>query len=242
MTILFEDPAPYEVAEFTPCELATDVRDEVKGIIAQSILDHPRSLQKRIGPSEIGTGCDLCLGRKLAGIPQIPEVAWFPFIGTAVHSSLEQVFSQHLEFDVERKVSVGEIDGEEITGTADLFDRRNHIVIDWKIAGSSTLSKARRQEINPEYHAQAHLYGRGFVRAGERVEKVAIFFLPRDVGDLDRAVWYAEPYDESVAISALQRADALAKRIRIEGAQNVLPTLTKVPGCYGCRRFPEEEK
>ena len=34
---------------------------ELRGIIATALTNDPRSLQKAIGPSEIGTSCDLSL-------------------------------------------------------------------------------------------------------------------------------------------------------------------------------------
>ena len=43
--------------------LTTDIRT----VIEDAITNHPRTLQKQIGPSEVGTPCDHCLAAKLAG-------------------------------------------------------------------------------------------------------------------------------------------------------------------------------
>ena len=40
---------------------------EIQSIVAHQILHQPRSLQTRIGPSEIGNPCDHCLAARLAG-------------------------------------------------------------------------------------------------------------------------------------------------------------------------------
>ena len=40
---------------------------EIRGIIEDHITNQPRSLQKEIGPSELGTDCLHCLAARLAG-------------------------------------------------------------------------------------------------------------------------------------------------------------------------------
>ena len=58
----------------------------VYGMIRHAIAHHPRSLQKRIGPSEVGTPCDRRIGYKLLGHTENERGdAWKPTVGTAVH-------------------------------------------------------------------------------------------------------------------------------------------------------------
>lgn len=218
---------------------------EYRKTIEDAILAIPRSQQVRIGPSEVGNPCDLCLGRKLAGVPELPgPAAWIPTVGTAVHAWLEETFvvlnrdhpAGHIRYLLEQTVSVGEIDGTEITGHCDMYDRLNAIVVDWKTVGPHRLKAYRAHGPGPTYRAQAHLYARGWTRRGLPVDHVAIAFLPRNE-ELHRAWFWSEPYDESIALDALARADALAKAIRHAGAGAVLPSLTALPGCDSCRRY-----
>jgi hypothetical protein len=65
----------------------------LKAEIEHDILHQPRTLQTRIGPSEIGNPCDHCLAAKLAGWKKHePTTPWLPYIGTAMHTQLENLF------------------------------------------------------------------------------------------------------------------------------------------------------
>lgn len=217
---------------------------EYRHIIDRAISGQERSQQTRIGPSELGTDCLRCLARKLAGIPEPRDDApWLPYVGTSVHAQLEEVFAAFnhaadtIRFLVETTVSVGEVDGVDITGHADLFDLATGDVTDWKIVGATTLRTAKANGPTPTYRTQAHLYGRGFTRRGLHVERVRIAYLPRNAVSLDQAVIWAEPYDESVALAALTRADGIAKALRAAGPDAVIGQLPTAPGCYSCPRF-----
>lgn len=122
----------------------------VYGMIRHAIAHHPRSLQKRIGPSEVGTPCDRRIGYKLLGQPENERGdAWKPTVGIAVHAWLEkaaedanlaQVISaggliedHQLEWVTEQSVTVGYLhDGTAITGSADLYHRPTATIIDHK--------------------------------------------------------------------------------------------------------------
>lgn len=217
---------------------------EYQHIIETTIKGQPRSQQKRIGPSELGTACLRCLARKLAGVPEASEAAWLPWIGTAVHAQLEETFvafngscpAGEVRFLVETQVSVGEVDGVDVTGHADLYDCATAEITDWKIVGASTLRSAK---VGPSatYRAQQHLYGRGFVRRGLPVDRVRIAYLPRNNPRLDAAVIWSEPYDETVATECLARANALAVALRTSGADALIPTLPVAEGCFSCPRY-----
>lgn len=74
---------------------------EIRGIIEDHITNQPRSLQKEIGPSELGTDCLHCLAARLAGWEKRQSAAWLPFIGTCVHERFEHLFnSRKDEFTV----------------------------------------------------------------------------------------------------------------------------------------------
>ena len=220
--------------------LAADLVDR----ITDGIVNHPRSLQAAIGPSELGTPCEHCLAAKLAGWTEAREAAWLPTVGTAVHAWLAEQFAGTPRWLVETRVDVGELNGVPITGSADLFDLVGHTVIDWKIVGRPTLAAVKSDGgPSPQYRAQAHLYGRGFVRAGHRVDRVAIAYLYRNGYTPEPYLW-SEPYDEGVATAVLDRATAVLRTLDALHAADAdqagyISALPRAPRCYSCKRYPD---
>lgn len=214
--------------------LRTTLEDGIRG--------DARSQQVRIGPSEIGEPCDRCLVSKLAGLPEARDTAWLPFVGTATHAAIADIFAAanatlaHIRWLVELTVDVGQIDGTTITGHADLFDLELGEVTDWKIVGANTLRDAKGNGPTATYRAQAHLYGRGMARRGLTVNAVRIAYLPRNAVSLTDAYIWSEPYNEGLALAALARADMFAGAIRALGADAVLAQVPTHLGGYGCAR------
>jgi len=217
---------------------------ELRGIIATALTNDPRSLQKAIGPSEIGTSCDRCLIHKLAGTPQVEHVEpWLPLIGRQVHAWLDEIITLHdlpgHTWLAEETVTCGTIGGQPLTGTCDLFHAPSGTVWDWKIVGASTLKTARRGP-SPTYRTQVHTYALGMENAGRDVHHVAIGYLPRNAVSLDAAVIWSEPYDRTVAEAAIARADMFATAIHGMGAEQVLamaPPHTREE--FSCAKYPD---
>lgn len=212
-------------------ELArTDLMDAIR----HKITHHPRSLQRRIGPSEIGNPCDRRLGYKLLGQPENPRGdAWKPTIGTAVHAWLEealddddarllqandyQLGDHDLTWITEKKVVVGYLaDGTEISGSCDAYHRPSRTIIDHKVVGVSSLRDKKANGPGQQYRVQVHLYAAGFVMAGHPVEHVAINFLPQN-GNLTDAYWWSEPFDFAIAADAITRLRAIEAHITATG-------------------------
>jgi hypothetical protein len=227
-----------------PSLLGRELIDTIKNAIAH----YPRSLQKRIGPSELGHPCPRRIGYKLAGADEInvipDDAPWLPTVGTAVHAWLEDVFTDanasepvrsagHSRWLVEQRVSVGEVGGVDVTGSADLYDRVTAAVVDWKIVGPTTLKKYKASGPGHQYRSQAHLYGRGFTRRGLPVDTVMIAFLPRN-GELRDAHLWHEAYDEQVALDALQRANGIALALDALGPAAVAQLDTADAYCRRC--------
>lgn len=196
----------------------TLLRDELGYVIADAILAHPRSQQQAIGPSQLGTPCDRKLGFALAHTPPAtePSPAWRPQVGTAVHSWLAEILdaantaSGFVRWLTERRVDVGYIGDELISGTTDIYDRLTCTVVDWKVCGASSLRQYRANGPGQQYQVQGHLYGRGWTQRGLPVDRIAWYFLPM-AGELHDAVWFSEPYDEAIAWAALERAAVIRK-------------------------------
>lgn len=224
---------------------------DLRRIIEADITNQPRSLQKRIGPSEIGIDCDRCLTHKLAGTTEVPQpAAWLPYVGTAMHEQLENVISKHenarldlgmgWRYMAETRVTVGTIGGTEITGSCDLFDTHTGTVIDWKLVGTTTLRKAKAHGASDQYRAQAMLYGKGWEARGFTVKTVCIYYLPRNAVSLTDAYPWITTYQPALADQALARANRLHDLITTVGADtaiNAQPEHTDTG--FTCRTWPD---
>lgn len=202
---------------------------ELRQVLINFEANRPRSMQKELGPSELGTPCQQQIARKLAGAPQRPitEPTWAPFQGTAVHASMEDVVAfwnkqegRERWLAEDRLTVVGacpDADGNPylpaVEGNGDAFDLDHHMVVDWKHVGTTALTKLRtakrlgkpaKEQISQVYRVQAHLYGMGHANKGRRVDHVRLVLLARSWKYDDSDEW-TEPYDERIAQWAIER-------------------------------------
>jgi hypothetical protein len=224
------------------------IADEYLYAITDAITNAPRNLQRSIGPSEAGHICNRRIGYRLLNHPERDTPpAWKATIGTSTHMWLEGAFdtynlnNAHLldgqeRFYIETKVSVGDINGTEITGSCDLYDRVTHTVIDHKTCGPTQLANYKRNGPGQQYRVQAHLYGRGWQRAGLHVETVMIAFLPRNGELADAYIWH-EPYNEQVAVDALQRLAGIDLAVQALGPAALPHLATANYYCNYCPYF-----
>lgn len=225
-----------------------DAEADYMAAIVDAITNHPRSLQKRIGPSEIGTPCTRKLGYKIAEKPERPQKPnWRATVGTGGHMWQEETFDRanltwaqsHGNQGVERwlieeRVNIGnDLHGQPITGSCDLYDRITATVIDHKFVGPTQLKKYRANGPSDTYRVQAHSYGVGWTNAGFRVERVAIAFLPRN-GELSDAYFWTEPFNPQIAADAMQRLHGIQATIAMLGDQAFEQFPTEDDYCNGC--------
>lgn len=210
------------------------------GAIRHAIDNHPRSLQKTIGPSEIGSPCDRRIGYKLLGQPEHRRGdSWKPTVGTAVHAWIEEALAvkdfaavvhaagmigdDQIEWITEKRVMVGALsDGTVIEGSCDAYHRPTATVIDHKIVGVASLRDKKANGVGQQYRTQIHLYAAGFVMAGLPVIDVAINFLPQN-GNLTDGWWWSEPFDMGIAAAAISRLRAIDAHIRNTNSVEGLP-------------------
>lgn len=212
--------APLPAEHLTLDADPTLLHDELRGLIEQAIIGHPRSQQTTIGPSEVGTPCTRRLAWKLGGVPpvQVERAAWRPTVGTAVHTWLAEVLiadnerrvarGEPARWLVELRVAPGLIGDDDLTGSLDVYDRVTGDIVDWKIVGAASLKAARKDGPKQAYRVQVHLYGAGVRRRGLPVRNVHVIFLP-SAGELSEAVMWSQPWSEQVAQAALDRASAV---------------------------------
>lgn len=188
-----------------------------------------RDKQRKVGPSEIGNPCTLCLGRALAGDRLKQDFSLYPWIGTAVHFFMESCTftdEQH-----ELRLHVGHIEGYgDIAGTTDMWYAKEKAAVDWKIVGLKKIKQYRVNGVPEQYRFQAMLYGLGLHLKGEPIEKIAIVFIPRDSGNV-KDIWvHEEAWSIEMAEAALARAQAIFDHVSVHGWED----LESDDDCYQC--------
>lgn len=199
-------------------EAAETLAENIAALIVDAANNAPRSLQKRIGPSEVGDPCDRRLSYKLLDWP-VARTDHDPIasvIGTGFHSWMEEVFTARNaagRYKVEERLTVlaAATEAGAIEGSSDLYDRVTATNYDWKLVGVSSLDNYRRKGPGPQYRVQAHLYGLGQENAGENPQRVAIVFVARH-HELRVHVW-TEPYQRQIALDALARLSRIQRRL-----------------------------
>lgn len=193
--------------------LAASVIERVK----QAAAGAPRSRQRAIGPSELGTPCTRRLAYRALDWdpkPNSDSDPWAATIGTSVHAWMAAAYEAentklagtpaHDRYLIEHRVTLPG----GITGSCDLYDRDGGDVVDWKVVGLDRLKGYRKSGPGAQYRAQGHLYGLGLQLAGEHPQRVSIVFLPRG-GRIDGLHVWSEPYDPLVAVEAIKRYQAV---------------------------------
>lgn len=235
---------------------ATAIPD-LQAVIEHAILNRPRSLQKTIGPSSLGSACDRCLVTELAGLRDEEDgAAWLPTIGVALGEWLETAVIRHMmttgsdRYITEGRVSVGTVGGLEIAGDTDVFDTWTGTVIDYKLVGTTTLRKMSKRlpdgtatGASTTYRRQVQVYGKGWEDAGYVVKSVAVWALPRNGFRISHGHTTQEPYDRAVAEATIARADMFAQAINAFGAEHVLAATPPHTGTeFSCPDAKADEK
>ena len=192
--------------------LKGQIMDMVKWAEKQS----PRSQQRAIGPSEVGTLCDRRIGYRLAEVPRCNTEfdPWPSIVGTSVHSWLDRAVTAWMKahssdaWQTESKLMIDQF----VEGHADLYSHEHKSVIDYKTVGPDVMRKIRKDGPPLGYQIQTHVYGYGFEQQGQPVEKVCLVFLPRAGWLKDMFIWCA-PYSREVAVTAMTRVQLIATQV-----------------------------
>lgn len=213
-----------------------------------------RDLQRLVGASNLSNECTRCLAGDMAGEEQPPsEYVMGAKIGTAVHLYLEEEVKKYDWGVPETKVILGEIPGYGvIKSTSDLYVPSLFAIVDHKTTTIKKLEIIRSlvqldrlhniPEFEPDTHTEArkkvkrylvqgNLYGLGAENRGDKVETVALNFIPRDSKKIDDMWVYEVDYDRDVAIRALARGQKIWDAL-VAGKQ--LDTFKSDPDCYTC--------
>jgi hypothetical protein len=214
--VSYEGPVKVVMGDLAK-EIATKVKETFYSYSNRKSVDN-RSAQTTLGPSEIGTPCDRRLAMSLMGVPPVNAGGdgWAAFVGTCTHTGMAEVYTfadaGTGRYAVELPVFLGVPTVPR--GTTDLLDRRDGTVVDWKVMGVYSLKKFKAEGPSPTYRTQAHVYGLGAERGGEKVRNVAVVGLPRAGSSLDEMHVWTEKYDRKFAQDALARVERISNDVQ----------------------------
>jgi hypothetical protein len=197
--------------------LITPIEEWFRELVIDSDLARPRTLQREVGPSNLGEECERQLGYMSVEASRVnfsdPLKA---NIGTAFHALLAEILSHRGErYLVEAKVAY-----RGISGSVDLFDRYYGRVIDFKTTGLSKV-KARRRTGAPKGHLiQGNMYGAGLTEMGESVRSITMLYIPTD-GTLDDVFASTTPFDIGMADAAIDRLADIERKAREVGPESL---------------------
>jgi len=224
---------------------------ELRRIIHQHAQRAPRSLQEHLGPSELGARCDRQVAGKLAGIPKTNHVAdpWPSIRGTALHAWAAEAFDADNSRTTPRWITEQRVTPHpDHPGTADLYDAKEHAVVDWKFLGDASMNKIRSADGPPQHYiVQLLLYGRGYRLAGLPVDRVVLAACPATAASLDTMYCWERihtPADDELLDYVFKRT-AYRKQwaaALIAGTASLMdvPSDPDDSSCYFCEYFRPE--
>lgn len=211
-TTAFVDPTPVSTE---PEPLILDpiglvLADHLREVIWTGVRSSDRSRQTEAGMSEIGSTCERQLAYKLTGVPPL-NLSGDPMpviMGTGFHLHMERIFGA---LDPRRYLVETPLRYEGIPGTADLYDRRRRLLVDWKSTSKAKLRRIRKEGPTQRQVVQIQLYGLAIRQIGEDPQRLALAFVPRDGTLDDLYVWSTVP-DPDLALQWVARYQAIAAR------------------------------
>lgn len=219
---------------------AQSMAAEVKALIQRQAAGSARTLQRHLGPSELGAACDRQVVWKMVGLaPTGPtQDLWPSIVGTAVHAWLADAFKADNPQRWSTEMRVTPLTAH--PGTADLYDHETKAVLDHKVFGGYSLGKLRQNGPSLVYRTQLELYALGCLREGLPVEHIGLIGYPREDSKIDGLyVWHQE-MDTSVAEHlAKVKEDVRRRTAMAESVSAGLTSATEIPvvpgeDCHFC--------
>lgn len=222
--------------------------NELKGIVKRYAARAPRSVQKSLGPSELGEECDRQVVAKMAATKHTNNVGdpWPSVMGTAGHAYVEGAFQwdnadqQYARWITEARVTP-DPGPDPHPGTADLYDAYNRALVDHKFLGQASMTKLKSKGPKRVYYIQLLLYRLGYLNLGLPVDRIVLIAWPRTGSSLDDMyVWEHTPTaedDELVAevLKNTARRQEIAQLVRTN--QFNIMDVTATPSddsCFYC--------
>jgi hypothetical protein len=175
-------------------------KDLLLTVLHEKDANKSRSKQTQVGPSEIG-GCRRKVWYRLNDQPEtnfaLKKLA--AIMGTAIHSEIEKAI-EAVDPNGEKYWVETEVEYDGIKAHIDLFIPETGSVVDWKTVKVKNLSYFP----SVQQRWQVQVYGYLLEKSGKaKVKDVNLVAIARD-GDEGDVRIHSEPYDEAVALVALQ--------------------------------------
>ena len=175
-------------------------KDLLLTVLHEKDANKSRSKQTQVGPSEIG-GCRRKVWYRLNDQPEtnfaLKKLA--AIMGTAIHSEIEKAIKA-VDPNGEKYWVETEVEYDGIKAHIDLFIPETGSVVDWKTVKVKNLSYFP----SVQQRWQVQVYGYLLEKSGKaKVKDVNLVAIARD-GDEGDVRIHSEPYDEAVALVALQ--------------------------------------
>jgi len=169
-------------------------------VLHEKDANKSRSKQTQVGPSEIG-GCRRKVWYRLNDQPetnfQLKKLA--AIMGTAIHSEIEKSI-EAIDPNGEKYWVETEVEYDGIKAHIDLFIPETGSVVDWKTVKVKNLSYFP----SAQQRWQVQVYGYLLEKSGKaKVKDVNLVAIARDGDESDVRI-HTEPYDEVMALEALQ--------------------------------------
>ena len=169
-------------------------------VLHEKDANKSRSKQTQVGPSEIG-GCRRKVWYRLNDQPetnfQLKKLA--AIMGTAIHSEIEKSIKA-IDPNGEKYWVETEVEYDGIKAHIDLFIPETESVVDWKTVKVKNLSYFP----TAQQRWQVQVYGYLLDKSGKaKVKDVNLVAIARDGDESDVRI-HTEPYDEVMALEALQ--------------------------------------
>lgn len=208
----------------------------LRELIYEGSASMPRSQQKAIGMSEVGGQCDREIAYKLAGTTptRFDDDPMVTIVGTGIHLVLADMF-RRIDAGRGRWLIERPVEYMGIPGSADAYDRRKRLLIDWKSTAKAKIRRIAKDGPPQRYIIQSQLYAQALRAIGEDPQQIAIVYLARDGGLNDLFVWPL-PVDKSIADAAVARITTIKKELEVKNAGSFTPTPSNLCGwCDYCQ-------
>jgi hypothetical protein len=229
---------------------AVSYASELKNIVVYAANNAPRSVQRHLGPSELGHRCGRQVVAKMAHTPTTNHIMdpWASIVGTAIHAWLADAFdfdntqTNVMRWLTETKVTPDPQLGEDAhPGTADLYDVLQHVVADHKCQSENVRDELKKNGPPHHYFVQLLLYATGYRNLGLPVDRVVLASWPRTKSSLDDMyVWehVITPEDEQLVrdtIAETQVRQLVAERVKARQLDIMqVPATPNEPDCQYC--------
>jgi len=190
----------------SPVEPSQAIADRLRQTITRHAQFAPRSLQTRIGLSEIGDPCARKIAYKITGTEKtnVSTDPWASISGTAIHAWLADCFGTDPNYLVEQKVEAAT----GLSGTVDLYDIEQGLVIDHKCVGATSMKKRLKEGMTKTQRVQLSMYALGLIKMGYQPKNIACAYYPLG-GRLDNLHVVVEPFFIGTAMDAINRMETI---------------------------------